>query len=342
MKRIDLNIVTTILVFVSTAGWAAPLSITARTLIPSEARQIFSLDYSTLKQSDTGMSLKSQVLPENLKECEAALKGIGLNPDKDLSNLTVASFHDEKLGLTTVGIASGSFYLENLAKAKSVKYNNHDFYPLSSEMTMTFVDESTLLFGKESALRVALDTRDRQDPNIDSNQRLVEMIKSVEKAPVWSVLDRQRTQNMLLAALGDGDVVARFASVKDHILGSHYDMSFSDGVEFNVDVLTSDEDFGGAVRGLFKAGMLYKKITSNPEQKIALDHVSVTGAPVVKGFQQTDLRLHFKADQQKLLELLHSGCFAALSSEQEELSGMTSGPVNDRSKVAEASSPPSR
>jgi len=338
MRKVELNIATAILVLAGTAAWASPMSLTARTLIPSEARQIISIDYGTLKKSDAAMSLKSQVLPGNLKECEAALRAIAINPDKDLDNLTVASFHDEKLGLTTVGIASGSFFLQSLQKVKSVKYNDHDFYPMSATLTMTFVDNSTLLFGEESALRAALDTRDRHAPNLYSNQRLLEMIKSVEEAPVWSVLDGQRTRNMLLAALGDADTVARFTGVNDQILGAHYAMSFGHGVQFDVDVLTSDDDTAGIVRGLFKAGMLYKKVTSNPEQRVALANVRVTGAQVAEGSQLTDLGLHFKADQAQFLKLLHSSCFSALSSEQEELSGLTSGSLTNGSKAVEASS----
>ena len=44
------------------------------------------------------MQLKQQVLPDNLKQFEAALKGIGIDPDKDVDTLAFASFRTAEDG----------------------------------------------------------------------------------------------------------------------------------------------------------------------------------------------------------------------------------------------------
>ena len=57
------------------AGLAAPLGSSVRPVIPAEVQQLICVDYRALKNSDTAQQLKSQVLPENLKQFETALKG---------------------------------------------------------------------------------------------------------------------------------------------------------------------------------------------------------------------------------------------------------------------------
>src|SRR5580700_3489329 len=108
-------------VLLSAAAWAMPLGSSARTVIPSDVQQIISVDYRTLKNSDTAMALKDQVLPPSLKEFEGALKGIGIDPDKDVEQLTFASYRAAKQGVKGVGVAQGSFSTK--AFLKKMKLN---------------------------------------------------------------------------------------------------------------------------------------------------------------------------------------------------------------------------
>ena len=93
------------LLFCSTAAFAMPMATSARSMIPSEVQQIISVDYRSLKDSPTAQALKQQVLPENLKQFEEALKGIGISADRDLDQLTFASFRSGKQGLQVISVA---------------------------------------------------------------------------------------------------------------------------------------------------------------------------------------------------------------------------------------------
>ena len=68
--------------------------------------------------------------------------------------------------MKVVGIAQGQFAMAavlkkmRLNKIKPVKLRNADIYPMPAGMQMTFLDDSTLLFGDSGALRGALDARD--------------------------------------------------------------------------------------------------------------------------------------------------------------------------------------
>jgi hypothetical protein len=301
-----------VLLALSATVWSMPLGSSARTVIPSDIQQIISVDYRALKNSDTAMALKAQVLPPSLKEFEGALRGVGIDPDKDVEQLTFASYRSGKHGVRVVGIAQGNFATATvlkkmrLSKVKPIKVRNSDIYPMPAGMQMTFLDDNTLLFGDSGALRGALDARDGYSYTLDSNTEIADMIGSVESGTVWSVLDQQGTQNMLHSALGDASGLADYETVKKRILGSRYTMNFESGVNFDLDVVTSDSMTATTLSSLLKAGMLYKKISATATEKLALDNVTVNS-------DSSNLQMHFKADDKQFQGLLHSPLFAAVS-----------------------------
>jgi hypothetical protein len=301
-----------IILFYSLSAWATPLGSSARTVIPSDIQQIISVDYRALKNSDTAMALKAQVLPPALKEFEAALKGVGINPDKDVEQLTFASYRAGKQGVKVIGVAQGSFSTATmlkkikLNKLKPVKYRQADVYAMSGGMQMTFLDDDTLAFGDMAALKGALDARDGYASGLDSNSQIVDLIGGVDSGPVWSVLDQQGTQNMMRSALGDASRLADYETIKKRILGSRYTMNFQSGVNFDLDVATSDSVTAGTLSTLIKAGVLYKKMSATPIEKVALDSVTVNS-------DSSNLQMHFRSDDKQFQSLLHSDLFAAVS-----------------------------
>src|SRR5271166_6209138 len=92
-----------VLLLCATAGYAMPIASSARAMVPSELQQLIGVDYRALKDSPTAQALKDKVMPDNLKELETALKGIGISSDHDLDQLNFASFRTEKKGIQTIG-----------------------------------------------------------------------------------------------------------------------------------------------------------------------------------------------------------------------------------------------
>ncbi|HEX3106561.1 MAG TPA: hypothetical protein VHQ22_19135 [Terriglobales bacterium] len=291
---------------------AAPLPSSVRPAIPAQVQQLICVDYRALKNSETAQQLKEQVLPENLKQFETALKGIGVSTDRDVDTLTFVSYRQPKQGVQIVGAAQGVFSLKTvlaklkLKKIKPVKYHDSDIYPMSEGMEMTFLDETTLLFGGGPALRGAIDARDGYVQTLDSNPDVANMIQDVEYGAVWSILDQKGTQNMMLSALGDASRLADYDTVKKHILGSRYAMNFNNGVNFDLDVITTDSVTAATLSSLVKAGVLYKKMNSTPVEKAALEDVSANS-------DGSKLQMHFKADDKQFQSLIHTPLFAAVS-----------------------------
>jgi hypothetical protein len=293
-------------------AYAMPLNSSARSCIPADLLQLISVDYRALKDSPTAMALKDQLMPDNIKQFEAALKGIGIDPDKDVDTLTFASFRSGKQGVKNIGAASGSFNMKAVLKKMKLqkfvpkKYGTSDLYPMDGGFVMTFLDDNTLLFGESSALRAALDTRDGKTLSLDTNGDMADMMPNVDSAPVWSILDQQGTQNMMRSALGDASRIADYESIKKRLSGSRYTMSFSSGVNFDLTVITSDSVTAATLSSLVKAGILYKKMNATPAEKVAIDNTTTDS-------DGSNLLVHFKASDQQFQSLMHSDLFAAVS-----------------------------
>lgn len=291
---------------------AAPLGTNTRTVLPAQIQQIISVDYRILRNSSSGIALKNRVLPENLKSFETSLRGMGVNPDTDVEQLTFVAYRAAKGAVRNFGVASGQFEPKKvvarlkLKKQKSEKYRDADLWATGGNYLMTFLDENTMLFGEAASVKDGLDVRDGEQRGIASTPELMQMITEAESGPVWSVLDQQGTQNMLHSALGEASALADYETIKKRLLGSRYSLDLQHGIDFGLNVQTSDSFTAGTLSALMKAGILYKKAAGTAIEKSAMDSMEVdsdSGRLVVK----------FKADDSKFQALLKSDLFQAVS-----------------------------
>jgi hypothetical protein len=313
MKNVKVGLSSVMLaIFCVGAANAMPLNSSARAVVPADLQQLISVDYRALKDSPTAMRLKQQVLPDNLKEFEAALKGVGIDPTKDVDSLAFASFRTPKQGIKGIGVAAGPFAMKavlkkmTLHKITPTKYRLAKIYPMDGGMVMTFLDDSTLLFGEISAVKMALDTRDGQILSLDTNTIMADMMSSVDAEPVWSILDQLGTQNVMRSALGDAAKYADYDSIKKRLLGSRYTMNFSGGVSFDLTVVTSDSVSAAALSSGVKLGLIAKKMSASAIEKVALENTTVDS-------DGSDANVHFKASDDQFQSIMHSELFAAVS-----------------------------
>src|SRR5271167_5073536 len=291
-------------------AFSAPLSSSARTAIPSAIQQIISVDYRALRDSPTAHALRDRVLPDYLKQFETALKGAGIDADKDVEQLTLISYRSK--GTHSIGIAQGPFkkaeFLQKMraAKVKPEKYQLSYIYPLGSGMQLVFLDPSTILFGENDAIKGAIDVRDNGADSLQSNNTINGLISGVDSAAMWSVLDQVGTQNMFRSALGQAGSLADYDAVKKRLLASDYVMNFDNGVTFDLNVKTSDNMTAASLASLLKAGVLYRKMSGTPSEKMALENTSVDNSNDV-------VQMHFKSDDQRFQALLKSDLFTAVS-----------------------------
>jgi hypothetical protein len=297
--------------FFATSALAAPINNAARAVIPAEVQQLIVVDYRSLNNSQTALALKEKVLPPPLKQFENSLRSVGINPDSDVEQLVFASYRI-KDGLKVVGVAQGEFAGQKVKarllqqKIKGSKYRTAVMYPMGTGMYMTLLDQSTMIFGDNAALKAALDARDGEARSLNSNAAVMDLMSDVDTETVWSVLDNAGTQTMLKSALGEAAQLADYDMIKKRLVGSRYGIKFTSGFDFDLNVITSDNITAATLSSILKAGVLYRKATANDSEKLALDSVKVTS-------DNKNLVLHFKADDNKFQALLKSDLFTAVS-----------------------------
>jgi hypothetical protein len=111
---------------------------------------------------------------------------------------------------------------------------------------------------------------------------------------------------MMHSALGEAASLADYDFVKKRLVGSRYTVDFSRGVNFDLDVVTSDSMTAATLSSLMKAGMMFKRNSATAVEKSAMDSMTVDNT-------SSNLQVHFKADDRKFQSLLQTDLFAAVS-----------------------------
>lgn len=292
---------------------AAQLGNDARSAIPKDIQQLIAVDYRAMQNSSAAMDLKNRVLPPELKQLEDALKSSGLNENHDVDSLAFASFRTgDAQNTRIVGIAQGQFNLDAIKanwvkkKVKYTKIRTNLVYPMgASGMVVTFVNPTTMIFGSSEAVKASLDARDGFAPSLLNNSDMMASMQVVDGQAVWSILDQEGTQYMMHSVLGQASQVTDYDTVKKRLLGSRYTMDFSNGVKFNLAVLTPDAFTAGTMASLLNAAALYKKVSGTPTEKQAIDNTTVTS-------DADNLEVNFSASDSQFVSLLQSPLFQAV------------------------------
>lgn len=278
------NLTTLLLAFTAPMCLAAQLSSDGKAAIPHDIQQIIVVDYRAMQNSPAAMSLKDRVLPPELKRLETALKTSGLKVDQDTDALAFAAFRvpGGGDGSHIVGIAQGQFHTREImanfvkSKTKPVTIRNNAVYPMgASGMSVSFLNQTTMVFGDRDSVKASLDARDGIASNFLSNSDMVNEMAAVDTRAVWSLLDQKGTQTMMRGVLGDASSLADYDTVRNRMKSSRYTMDFQNGVKFDMAVVMSDTLTAATAATLMKGVVLLKKTSGTPLEKSALDETLI-------------------------------------------------------------------
>jgi hypothetical protein len=312
---------------------AAQLSSDARSAIPRDVQQLVAIDYRVMQNSTAAMDLKTRVMPPELKQFDEALSrftvsgspqgkaaaGEGTSIDQYVDQLAFALFRPANAGkdatvpdVETLGIAQGQFPTQDILanfKKKSVKamqVRTNKLYPMGkSGMMACFVDESTMIFGGSDAVKFALDARDGISQSMLANGSIMDAMKSVDSAPLWSILDRKGTQTMLRQVLGEANQLTDFSTVEKNLVASWYSMDFQNGVKFDLTISTSDSFAAATLSSLLNAGLVYRKMSGSDAEKTALSATDISS-------EAGRLTIHFATSDTQFASLLQSPLFQSM------------------------------
>lgn len=293
---------------------AAQLSTDARAAIPHDVQQLVVIDYTAMQNSPTAMQLRDRVMPPDLRQFDQALTRSGLNENHDVDQLAFALFrvNSSSEEVVTLGIAQGQFPTDDILanfKKKGIKpklIRTNKVYPMGKTgFVLCFVDQSTMVFGTSDAVKASLDARDGQVSNFLTNNVLMDAMRSVDSEDLWSILDQKGTQNMMKQVLGEAGSVADYESVRKRLQVSYYSMDFQHGVKFDLTIQTGDAFAAATISSLLNAAVVYRKMTGDATEKIAMSDTDVTSS-------SGKLAIHFAASDSDFASLLKSQLFQSM------------------------------
>ena len=308
--------VTPLLLAAATLAHAAQLSTDARTVIPHEVQQLVVIDYRAMQNSPAAMDLRGRVMPPELKQFYEALTKSGLNENHDVEQLAFALFRPSASSesLTTVGVAQGQFPTQDILanfrkdKVKPVVLRTNRIYPLAKTgMVLCFVDASTMVFGAKDAVQKALDAHDGVDANILTNNSMMDAMRTIDSASLWSILDEKGTQTMMKQVLGEAGAgsVTDFDTVKKRLQTSWYGMDFAHGVHFDLTIATGDTFAAATISSLLTAAVMVRKMSGSEAEKQALSDTAIASSA-------GKMSIHFAASDSDFSSLLHSPLFQSM------------------------------
>jgi hypothetical protein len=179
-------------------------------------------------------------------------------------------------------------------------------YPLTKTgMVLCFVDPSTMVFGSSDAVKKALDARDGVASSLLTNGTMMDAMKTVDAAPLWSILDEKGTQVMMRQVLGEAGSVTDFETVRKRLLGSWYGMDFQHGVRFDLTINTGDSFAAATMSSLLTAAVMLRKMSGSDAEKQALSATNIESA-------SGRLSIHFATSDSEFNNLLHSPLFKSM------------------------------
>jgi hypothetical protein len=312
---------------------AAQLSTDARTAIPHDLQQLVVIDYRVMQNSTAAMDLRARVMPPELKQFDQALSrftvsdtaqskaagGEGANIDEYVDQLAFALFRPYGAGkdagtpeVEVLGIAQGQFPTQDILanfRKKGVKptlVRTNKLYPMGrTGMVACFVDASTMIFGGKDAVKAALDARDGNSPSMLTNGTMMDAMRSVDSAPLWSILDQKGTQTMMRQVLGEAGQLTDFSTVEKRLNSSWYSMDFQHGVKFDLTISTGDSFSAATISSLLNAGLVIRKMSGSDAEKQALSATNITS-------EAGRLTIHFATSDTEFASLLQSPLFQSM------------------------------
>jgi hypothetical protein len=295
---------------------AAQLSTDARTAVPRDVQQLVVIDYRAMENSPAAMDLRGRVMPPELKQFDEALTKSGLNENHDVEQLAFALFRTSSSNdnLVTVGIAQGQFPEQDILanfrkqKTKATVLRTNRIYPLAKTgMVLCFVDASTMVFGPKEAVEKALDARDGVSQSLLNNNAMMDAMKTVDTASLWSILDDRGTQIMMKQVLGEAGAgsVTDFDTVRKRLQSSWYGMDFQHGVKFDLTISTGDTFAAATISSLLSAAVMVRKVSGSDAEKQALADTQIAS-------DSGRMSIHFAATDNDFSSLLHSPLFQSM------------------------------
>jgi hypothetical protein len=143
------------------------------------------------------------------------------------------------------------------------------------------------------------------EPSLLTNNGMMDAMKTVDTASLWSILDEKGTRVMMKQVLGEAGSVTDFETVQKRLQGSWYGMDFQHGVKFDLTISTGDSFAAATISSLLTAAVMVRKMSGSDAEKQALADTAIAS-------DSGRMSIHFAATDNDFSSLLRSPLFQSM------------------------------
>lgn len=305
---------------------AETLSVSVVAMFPKNTAEFAYADLKEARKFPWYAQFKSQALPARFSDLEHFLASVGVDDNLQIDELAWSlGSSDASSGPNdksvpdsdqVLGIALGNFDAEHAKsymkahKVRSYDYRGYTLYPCAScdELSVVFIDSSTVAFGHPQLLEKLLDVRAGADDSLLQNEEVFPLISQVNgRGMFWGVLNQGGTRQAIRQIVPEATQFAQAGKLLNKLNGMVRSIEGSSDLEAHFQLVSSSPDDAATIAQLLQAGVLLKQFearNSDPELSALLGSIRV--APNGEGLEAS-----FSVSSDQVVSLIKRNTFSA-------------------------------
>ena len=305
---------------------AGTLGVNVVAMFPKGTAEFAYADLKEARKFPWYAQFKSQALPGRFSDLEHFLASVGVDDNVQIDELAWSLGSGEASSAPNdqsvpdsnkvLGIALGNFdgeHAKSYMKAHKIRgyeYRGFTLYPCAScdELSVVFIDSSTVAFGRPQFLEKLLDVRAGTDDSLLQNEKVFPLISQINgRGMFWGVLNQGGTRQAIRQIVPEATQFPQAGKLLNKLNGMVISIEGSSDLEAHFQLVSSAPDDAATIAQLLQAGVLMKQFearNSDPELSALLGSVRVV--PNGEG-----LEVSFSVSNDQLVSLIKRNTFSA-------------------------------
>ncbi|MEQ1352973.1 MAG: hypothetical protein ABLT11_03080 [Candidatus Acidiferrum sp.] len=305
---------------------AGTLGVNVVAMFPKSTAEFAYADLKEARKFPWYAQFKSQALPTRFSDLEHFLASVGVDDNVQIDELAWSlGSGDSASGPSdksvpdsdqVLGIALGNFDVEHAKsymkahKIRGYAYRGYTLYPCAScdELSVAFIDSSTVAFGHPQLLEKLLDVRAGTDDSLLQNEKVFPLISKINGRGIfWGVLNQGGTRQAIRQIVPEATQFPQASKLLNKLNAMVISIEGSSDLEAHFQLVSSAPDDAATIAQLLQAGVLLKQFeakNSDPELSALLGSVRVV--PNGEG-----LEVSFSVSSDQVVSLIKRNTFSA-------------------------------
>ncbi len=305
---------------------AGTLGVNVVAMFPRDTAEFAYADLKEARKFPWYAQFRAQALPVRFSDLEHFLASVGVDDNLQIDELawslgsgdSDAGPNDKSVPDSdkVLGIALGNFdadHAKSFMKAHKIRgfdYRGFTVYPCAScdDLSVVFIDSSTVAFGHPQLLEKLLDVRSGTDDSLIQNEKVFPLISKVNGRGIfWGVLNQGGTRQAIRQIVPEATEFPQAGKLLGRLNGMVISIEGTSDLDARFQLISSSPDDAATIAQLLQAGVLLKQFearNSDPGLSALLSSVRVV--PNGEG-----LEVSFAVSSDQVVSLIKRNTFSA-------------------------------